>query len=170
MFPASTRLRIPNCTSISSAVFAQLTAANSYTLQWVAPSPTPQNCPSYGRSGPHLIHGSLGLLESTAETASRSVQPFCWAHDCDIPTDRQTDRQTTLLGSVTIGRICVVLRCGLKRKSVCALICHHIDWTTWSVYSRILSLSFSLSLHRSYLLYVASHTPYVVQSQTLSPD
>jgi len=45
MFPASTRLRIPNCTSISSAVFAQLTAANSYTLQRAAPSHTPQNCP-----------------------------------------------------------------------------------------------------------------------------
>jgi len=37
----------------------------------------PQNCPlPWGRSGPHLIHGSLGQPESSAEMASRSVQPF----------------------------------------------------------------------------------------------
>jgi len=96
------------------------------------PRPTPLKiAPSYGRSGPHLIRGSLGLPESTTQTASRSVQPFCRAHDCDIPTDRQTCRPTDhATRSVTIGRIYVVLRCGLKRKSACALICHHIGWTT----------------------------------------
>jgi len=30
------------------------------------------------------------------DTASRSVQPFCRAHDRDT-SDRQTERQTTLL-------------------------------------------------------------------------
>jgi len=30
-----------------------------------------------GRSGPYLMHGSLGPPESTPQTASRSVQPFC---------------------------------------------------------------------------------------------
>ena len=35
----------------------------------------------------------------------------CRAHDCAIQTDRQTDRQTTLLDqSLTIDRIYVVLR------------------------------------------------------------
>jgi len=32
--------------------------------------------PPHGASGPHLIHGSLGLLKSSAQTAPRSVQPF----------------------------------------------------------------------------------------------
>jgi len=42
--------------------------------------PIPQNCPSHGGSGPHLIHGSLGPPESWTQTASRSLQPFCRAH------------------------------------------------------------------------------------------
>jgi len=33
MFPGLIRLSIPKCTSIGSAVFAQLTADSSYTLQ-----------------------------------------------------------------------------------------------------------------------------------------
>jgi len=44
--------------------------------------------PSHGGSGPHLIHASLGLPESTAQMASRSVQPICRAHWRDRPTDR----------------------------------------------------------------------------------
>ena len=32
-----------------------------------------------GRSGSHLMHGSLGQPESSTQTASRSVQPFCMA-------------------------------------------------------------------------------------------
>jgi len=61
---------------------------------------------------PHLIHGSLGSLESTFQTTSRSVQPFCRARDCDRQTDRQRDHATP---SVTVGRIYVILWCGLKR-------------------------------------------------------
>jgi len=58
-----------------------------------------------GRSGPHLIHSSLGPPESSTQTASRSVQPFFRAHYCNRQTDKPTDKQTTLLGrSVTIGR------------------------------------------------------------------
>jgi len=63
-----------------------------YTLQWGAlpPSELPL---SMGTSGPHLIHGSLGLSDSSSQMASRSVKPFLqgsllW----------QTDRQTMLLG------------------------------------------------------------------------
>ena len=55
-----------------------------------------------GGSGPHLIHGSPGPPKSSTQKAARSVQPFLqgslvW----------QTDRQTTLLRSVRIGRIYV---------------------------------------------------------------
>jgi len=35
-----------------------------------------KSAPSRGVSGPHLKHSSLGPLESTSQTASRSVQPF----------------------------------------------------------------------------------------------
>jgi len=44
----------PNGISIGSAVFAQMTAACPYTLQWGAPSP-PQNCPfPWGRDLDHI--------------------------------------------------------------------------------------------------------------------
>jgi len=38
-FLEPTRAHIPNDISISSAVFAQLTAECAYTLRWTAPSP-----------------------------------------------------------------------------------------------------------------------------------
>ena len=66
----------PNGISISAAVFAQITAECSYTLQWDAPSPSPQNCLPMGDLDPNLIHGSPGPPESSTQTASRSVQPF----------------------------------------------------------------------------------------------
>jgi len=37
---------------------------------------------------PHLIHGSLGPPKSTTQRTSRSLQPFCRAHDCDRLTNR----------------------------------------------------------------------------------
>jgi len=40
-----------------------------------------------------VTHGSLGLVESTTQTASRLIQPFLRARD----RDRQTDRQTAVL-------------------------------------------------------------------------
>jgi len=43
----------------------------------------------------HLIRASLGSLKSKFRTASRSVQPLLQS---SLLTDRQTDRQTTLLG------------------------------------------------------------------------
>ena len=93
-FLGSTRLSIPNGISLGSAVFAQLTAESPYTMQWATLSPK-LPLPT-GRSGPHLdsylIHGSLGPPESIMQTASRSVQPFCRAHD----RDKSTERQTTL--------------------------------------------------------------------------
>jgi len=92
-FLGSTRLSIPNGISISSAVFAQFTAECLYTLQWAAPFP--QNCPfPWGGSGPHLIYGSWGPLESSTQTASGLT----------TVTDRPTDHATR---SVTINRIYV---------------------------------------------------------------
>jgi len=75
------------------SLFAQLTAESPYTLQWATLS-YKITASLGGIYRPHLIHGSLGPLESLTQTASRSVQPFLKAHYCD----RQTDRQTTLLG------------------------------------------------------------------------
>ena len=91
MLPWPTRLHIPNDTSIGSAAFAQLRAKSSYILQWAAPSPSklPRR---KGDLNLHQIHGSLGPPESILQTASRSVQPFCRAHD----RDKSTERQTTL--------------------------------------------------------------------------
>ena len=39
--------------------------------------PFPKIVPSYGESGPHLTHGSLGPSEPTTQTASRSICRFC---------------------------------------------------------------------------------------------
>ena len=47
-----------------------------------------------GHLDPHLMLGSLGELQSTSRTASRSVQPFCRTRDRDRQTDIQTDGQT----------------------------------------------------------------------------
>jgi len=66
----------PNDITIGSAVFAQVTAEYPYTLHRDAPFP-PQNCPfPWGDLDFHLIHGSLGPLESSTQMAFRSVQPF----------------------------------------------------------------------------------------------
>ena len=74
-FLGSTRLSIPNGISIDSVVFTQLTAECPYTLQRAATYP--KNLPiPMGHLGPHLIHGSLDRPGPTAQTASRSVQPF----------------------------------------------------------------------------------------------
>jgi len=43
-FLVPTRVHIPNCILIGSAVFAQFTAEGPYTLQWAATF-APQNCP-----------------------------------------------------------------------------------------------------------------------------
>jgi len=45
-----------------------------------------------GDLNPNLIHSSLGPPESITQMASRSIQPFCRAYDCDTLTDRQTNR------------------------------------------------------------------------------
>jgi len=67
----------PNGILNGSAVFAQLTTESivpNVLYNW---PPAPKNAVSHGLPGPHVIslHGSLGPLESTTQTASRSIQP-----------------------------------------------------------------------------------------------
>ena len=57
---------------MGSAVYAQLRAESRYTLQRAARFPL-ITAPSHGGSEPHLIPGSLGSPESSAQTASRLV-------------------------------------------------------------------------------------------------
>jgi len=107
-FLGSTRLSIPNGISIGSPFSRLCTAHGSPILyiQWAAPFS--HNCLPMG-----IWNGSLGPPESSTQTVSRSVQPFCTAHYCDRPTERQTMHATR---SVTIGRMYVrssLLRCGL---------------------------------------------------------
>ena len=65
----------PNCISIGSAVFAQMTAECPYTLQWDAPFPL-KLAAFHGDLDLHLTRGSVGPPGSSFQTASRSVQPF----------------------------------------------------------------------------------------------
>ena len=61
--------------------------------RWKLEQPPPPNIPfRLGDLGLHLyiyVVSSLGPLESTTQTTSRSVQPFLYrAHCCDLHTDR----------------------------------------------------------------------------------
>jgi len=95
----------PNGISIGSAVFTQMTAQCPYTLQWDAPYPL-KIAPSHGGSGlPSNIWfpGSTRVLNANGISIGSAV--LAWLTSV---TDRQTDRQTTLLTrSVTIDRIYV---------------------------------------------------------------
>jgi len=76
-FLGSTRLSIPNGISIGSAVFAQLTADSSYTLQWAPQSP--KNCPfPWGDLDLHVTHYCLIPSKTEIRTASRSLEPFLY--------------------------------------------------------------------------------------------
>jgi len=96
-FPRRIRAYNPNGISTGSAVFAQMTAKYTFTLQWDAPFP-PQTYPFHGGSGPHLTDGSLGPPESSTQTASRSVQPFLQG-SLVWQTDRPTDRPRYSVGN-----------------------------------------------------------------------
>ena len=86
-FLGPTPLSNPNGISIGTAVFAQLITDDPYTLQWAALSIKIVPLRTWDLD-PRLTHGSLGQPVSMSQTPSRSVQPFCRAHD----RDRQTDR------------------------------------------------------------------------------
>jgi len=93
MLPEPTRVHIPNDISIGSAVFAQLTAER-LTLQWAASSLSKLPLRTWDLDL-RLTHLSLGPPESTTQTVSRSVRPFCRAHD----TIRYRDTRT---GPITL--------------------------------------------------------------------
>jgi len=69
----------PNGTSNGSAMFAQMTAECTYTLQWFAYSPSKVPLPT-SASGPRVICGSFGPPESGRQMTTWSFQPFCRAH------------------------------------------------------------------------------------------
>jgi len=85
-FLGPTRVHFLNVISISSAVFAQLTADSPYTLQWAAPFP-PQNCPLLydgTASGPTQVHVQMAL---------QMVQPFLQG-SVSWQIDQQTNHAT----------------------------------------------------------------------------
>jgi len=69
-----TRVHNPNGKFIGSAIFAQLTAKCGQACPGM--SFPLIIAPSHGRSGPHLLHTSLGQTKSTIQMESQSVQPF----------------------------------------------------------------------------------------------
>ena len=94
-FLGSTRVQIPNCIWICSAVFAQLTAERPCTLQWAAPSPSklsgsPSNTWFLGPTGVHNPNGF-------------SIRSAIFAGLTSV-TDRPTDRATR---SITVVHIYV---------------------------------------------------------------
>ena len=71
-------------------VAAYTTAVTRSVFQWA-----PQKLPHpFGGSGLSLIHNSLGPPEPAVQTASGSVQSFCWVQKRDQQTDRHTDHST----------------------------------------------------------------------------
>ena len=92
-FLGPTQVQIPNGISISSAVFAQLTAECRYTLQWAAPSPPSKLPIPLEGSGPQ--HVVLWAHPSPQPKLHLNrFSRFCRAHYCN---DRLTDRQTNRL-------------------------------------------------------------------------
>jgi len=73
-FLGPVRVHNPNCVTIGTAVFAQVTAECPYTLQWAAPalSKLPLPWGIWTQSNTWF----LGPPESSIQTASRSVKPF----------------------------------------------------------------------------------------------
>ena len=86
-FLGHTWLHIPNGILIGSSIFEQLTVESPetpYALQCAAPFPLKIATLHWG-SGLHIIHAFLSLPESTARTASQSVQPFLHRWPQSVP-------------------------------------------------------------------------------------
>jgi len=103
-----TRVYIPNGILVGSALFAQLTAASPYTLQWTVPFPLKIALLHEG-SRRHLIHGSLGPPEFTTQMVSPSVQRFLQGSQM-----WQTDKQTNKTDRPHYPDCNNRLQCGLK--------------------------------------------------------
>jgi len=114
-FLRPTAVHIPNGISISSVIFAQLTAGSPYTLQWPPLFPF-KIAPSHGGSG---YPSSTWFLGPAGDHIPNDISiGSAFFAGITIVTDRQTeltDQQTdnTTL-PVTTDRIYLMLRCGLK--------------------------------------------------------
>ena len=112
--------------------FAQLAAESPspYILQWAAPSPSPSKLPlRMGGYGPHLLYGVAWvhlnphpnrLLDRFRRFAGLTILSVCHDRSTDRPIDHASQ-------SVAIGRIYVVLRCGLIKITFVHFLC--ITWT-----------------------------------------
>ena len=90
------RAHNPNGISIVSAVFAQGTAECPYTLQWDALTPSKLPLPIRGIWTP--LSNTWFLVPTRAHNPNGiSIGSAIFAGLTSV-TDRQTDRQTTLLG------------------------------------------------------------------------
>ena len=83
---------------MDSAVFAQLTAECTYTLQWPTPSQLPL---PMGDLDAHLIHGSLGPPSLQPKRYLDRLSRFCRAHYSDRPTNHAT-RSVTIAESTYV--------------------------------------------------------------------
>ena len=84
----------PNCITICSAIFAQVTAECPYTLH-LALLPSKLPLPT-GDLDPHVRHDSLDPSEPTDQMASLSVQPFLYRWPqcpCTLQWDAPSTRQ-----------------------------------------------------------------------------
>ena len=68
---------VQNAISLEPAVFSGLTVHGPYTLLWAGPFPPKIAASPWRIRISNLIHGFFGPPESTAQTAPRSVEPFC---------------------------------------------------------------------------------------------
>ena len=124
-FLRPTRVHNPNYKSISSTVFAQITAGRPYTLQWASISPKIASSHRKIWISSNLwflwliwTHNPNGISIGSAVFAGFSCSSL--VRQTDRPTDRPTGHATR---SVTIGRIYVVLRCGLIILHACHAAC-----------------------------------------------
>jgi len=102
--------------------FRQLTAKSRCALQW--PPLSREKLPlRIGDLDPRLIHGTLGPLESTAQTMSQSIQRFCRVRDCNRPTDRP--RYSVCNNRPHLLRY-TVRRCGLIMAALLSRCGHYI--------------------------------------------
>jgi len=118
----SSRVLNPNDMSSGSPVFCATHSKVSLYFRMGHSPPPSKLLLHMGDVDPYVIHGSLSPPESSTQTASWLVQPFLqgslvW----------QTDRQTTLLGSVTIGRICV---CSTVMRPNKNMNCKNVQFTS----------------------------------------
>ena len=119
------RAHDPNGISICSAIYAQMTAKCTYTLQWDAPFP-PQNCPfPWGDLNTQYM---VPWAHPSPQPNGISIGAAVFAGLTSV-TDRRTDHTTR---SVTIGRIylrsTVMWPNNINKKNLTAEFCTFIPF------------------------------------------